>query len=219
MKKNLIGEELRNYNKQKVLEEAVGCLGEKGIHATKVSDIAQRAGVTTRSIERYYGGKENLLEFAAYDIFEKNFRATADNLKSLEGKISTGIEWMESFMDLQIEYFKEHFLEYMAIEEIEIYFYRKNFCEDLITEHLKHLKKLRTIVADILECGKKDGSIREDVSPIAVSNMINVVLQGAMMRIAVVYKNPVMEDIDFDVLQALQFTKIGLLGYLSTGKK
>lgn len=219
MKKNLTGEELRNYNKQRVLDETIALIGEKGIYGTKVADIAKRAGVTPRSIERYYGGKENLLEMAAYRMVDKNFQAMAENLRSLQGKNLTGLEFMESFLDLQIAYFKENYIEYLSIEEIEKYFYRKDLCRDLLKEHFKHLKKMRIIVERILEYGKKDGSIRKEVSPTAVSDMVNAVLQGTMMRIAILYKNPCMDEIDFDELAALYLARNGLLKYLKNEER
>lgn len=219
MKKNLTGEELRNYNKQRVLDETIALIGEKGIYGTKVADIAKRAGVTPRSIERYYGGKENLLEMAAYRMVDKNSQAMAENLRSLQGKNLTGLEFMESFLDLQIAYFKENYIEYLSIEEIEKYFYRKDFCRDLLKEHFRHLKKMRIIVEQILEYGKKDGSIRNEVSATAVSDMVNAVLQGTMMRIAILYKNPCMEDIDFDELAALYLARNGLLKYLKNEER
>ena len=219
MKKNLTGEELRNYNKQRVLDETIALIGEKGIYGTKVADIAKRAGVTPRSIERYYGGKENLLEMAAYRMVDKNSQAMAENLRSLQGKNLTGLEFMESFLDLQIAYFKENYIEYLSIEEIEKYFYRKDLCRDLLKEHFRHLKKMRIIVEQILEYGKKDGSIRNEVSATAVSDMVNAVLQGTMMRIAILYKNPCMEDIDFDELAALYLARNGLLKYLKNEER
>ena len=221
MRRALIGEELRNYNKKRVMEAAIKCLGEKGINATKVSEIAERAGVTTRSIERYYGGKENLLEEAVTHIVGKMFKVTADNLKAAEIEVgsATGLQWMETFIDLQIEYFKDNYLEYMSVAEIEIYFYRKNQCLNLSEHHLESLKNVRDILIRIIDCGKKDGTINKDVEPRDVANLVSVVLQGAMLRLSIVRKNPVLEKIALDDLKALEMTKAGILGYLQSGMK
>ena len=219
MRKTLVGEELRNYNKQRVLEEAINCLGEKGINTTKVSEIAQRAGVTTRSIERYYGGKENLLEEAVTHIVGKMYKATADNLRKLDlGDSITGIEWMERFIDLQIEYFKENYLEYMAVAEIEIYFYRKNQCVSISENHLGSLKKAREVITRIIECGKKDGTIREEIEPEDIATLISVVLQGSMIRLSLLHENHALDAIRFDDMKSLSLVKEGVLSYLRVTK-
>lgn len=217
MRSALVGEELRLYNKQRVLDEAIKCLGENGINATKVSDIAKRAGVTTRSIERYYGGKENLLEEAVTHIVGKMFKVTAENLKIADfGDDSvTGLKWMEKFIDLQIEYFRENYLEYMSVAEIEIYFYRKNQSLSISENHLASLKSVREILVKIINYGKKDGSIRKEVEPVDVASLVSVVLQGAMLRLSIVRNNPVMEKmVALDDMKALEMTKAGILGYL-----
>ena len=215
MKRALVGEELRLYNKQRVLEEAIKCLGENGINSTRVADIAKRAGVTTRSIERYYGGKENLLEEAVTHIVGKMFRVTADNLKAVDQHDgTTGIQWMERFIDLQIEYFKDNYLEYLSVAEIEIYFYRKNQCLTLSENHLASLRSVRDILVRIIDCGKEDGSIRKEVDPRDVANLVSIVLQGAMLRLSIVHNNPVIATVALDDMKALDMTKEGILGFL-----
>ena len=54
-------EELRAQNKQRVLDEALKCFYYEGIERTKVATIAQKAGVTSMSVYRYYGDKENIV--------------------------------------------------------------------------------------------------------------------------------------------------------------
>ncbi|MBP3539223.1 MAG: helix-turn-helix transcriptional regulator, partial [Oscillospiraceae bacterium] len=53
-------EELRERNIQLVTEKAVECFVERGIENTRVSDIAKAAGLTERSVYRYFPKKSDL---------------------------------------------------------------------------------------------------------------------------------------------------------------
>ena len=54
-------EEQREKNIRLVTEMALDCFLENGIEKTKVCDIARRAGLTERSVFRYFDTKADLV--------------------------------------------------------------------------------------------------------------------------------------------------------------
>ena len=58
-------EELRESNIQLVTEKALECFVERGIDNTRVSDIAKSAGLTERSVYRYFPTKSDIVIAAA----------------------------------------------------------------------------------------------------------------------------------------------------------
>lgn len=59
-------EELRQQNIQLVIEKALECFLEQGIEKTSVGEIARRAGLTERSLFRYFKKKTDIVLAAAY---------------------------------------------------------------------------------------------------------------------------------------------------------
>ncbi len=59
-------EELRENNKNLVVKKALECFRENGIEKTKIKDVANAAGLTERSVYRYFETKADLVLAAAY---------------------------------------------------------------------------------------------------------------------------------------------------------
>ncbi|MGL6292493.1 TetR/AcrR family transcriptional regulator [Eubacterium aggregans] len=54
-------EEYKEENMRQVLVAAMRCFEEEGIYVTTLNKIAKKAGVTIRSVSRYYGTKDRLI--------------------------------------------------------------------------------------------------------------------------------------------------------------
>ena len=63
--------ELRKQNIKLVVEKALGCFIRQGIDKTKVSQIAECAGLTERSVFRYFKTKTELVRAASYLYWDK----------------------------------------------------------------------------------------------------------------------------------------------------
>lgn len=85
-------QEVRERNKELVTEKALECFIEKGIEHTKISDAAKRAGVTERSVFRYFASKTDLLMAAALLYWENALAYTSNALESARRPGMTGIE-------------------------------------------------------------------------------------------------------------------------------
>ncbi len=66
-------------NKNKVIGHALSCFVEKGIESAKISEIAKRAGLTERSVFRYFDTKADLVLETAL-LFWQEAMARADTL-------------------------------------------------------------------------------------------------------------------------------------------
>jgi AcrR family transcriptional regulator len=85
-------EELRERNKKLVTEKALECFIESGIDKTKISDIAKRAGLTERSVYRYFATKTDLLIAASFLYWDKAEKYTREALEKVSRPGMTGIE-------------------------------------------------------------------------------------------------------------------------------
>ena len=85
-------EQLRENNKRLATEKALECFIENGIEKTKVSDIARRAGLTERSIFRYFATKTDIVIAAVFLYWEKAEKYTRETLEKESRPGMTGIE-------------------------------------------------------------------------------------------------------------------------------
>ena len=64
-------QEVREQNIALVTQTALACFVENGIEKTTIRDIAQHAGLTERSVYRYFAGKDELVIAAAYLYWDR----------------------------------------------------------------------------------------------------------------------------------------------------
>lgn len=84
-------ETLRQQNIDLVVEKALDCFLEQGIDKTKVSEVARRAGLTERSVFRYFKTKADLVLAAAY-LYWNRLIAHIDASLLRDGRERTGLE-------------------------------------------------------------------------------------------------------------------------------
>ena len=98
-------DELREQNKQLVTEKALELFIENGIAATKIKDIAKAAGVTERSVFRYFPTKTDIVQAAAY-----HYWWVAQD-EAFGGAVSgelTGIEQIRAYLRMYCDYFLKY---------------------------------------------------------------------------------------------------------------
>ena len=64
-------QEVREQNIALVTQTALACFVENGIEKTTIRDIAQHAGLTERSVYRYFAGKDELVIAAAFLYWDR----------------------------------------------------------------------------------------------------------------------------------------------------
>ena len=85
-------QEVREQNIALVTQTALACFVENGIEKTTIRDIAHRAGLTERSVYRYFAGKDELVIAAAYLYWDRAKELAAQSLAKQRRRGMTGIE-------------------------------------------------------------------------------------------------------------------------------
>lgn len=85
-------QEVREQNIALVTQTALACFVENGIEKTTIRDIAQHAGLTERSVYRYFAGKDELVIAAAYLYWDRAKELAAQSLAKQRRRGMTGIE-------------------------------------------------------------------------------------------------------------------------------
>ena len=85
-------QEVREQNIALVTQTALACFVENGIDKTTIRDIAHRAGLTERSVYRYFATKDELVVAAAFLYWDRAKAQAAQALAAQQRAGMTGIE-------------------------------------------------------------------------------------------------------------------------------
>ena len=85
-------DELKTQNIRTVTEKALVCFIKNGITNTKVSEIAKTAGLTERSVYRYFPTKSDIVISAAFCYWERAKEYIAWELDTHDYEHLSGIE-------------------------------------------------------------------------------------------------------------------------------
>lgn len=197
----IANEELREKNVKNVLEQALDCFKEFGLEATTIKLVAKRAGVTTRSVSRYFGGKSNLIA-EVMRLFSNDFFAKVDEgfrIASKEEK--SGFEQVSLYLKLQYAIYKDDYTDFLLVLEMERYL---SICQEdnkeaMLVQYFRHMHRYRGILLEILEKGMQDGSIRSSLTAKETCILGSLEYLGFLQRMAMNRRLqvPVDEDIQF----------------------
>jgi AcrR family transcriptional regulator len=162
-------------NKEKlILDSAVALFTTKGFQATRMEDVAKRAGISKGLTYFYYKNKEDLfmaLTKKAFDQFKEEFREV------LRSKGKNGMEMLTDLMAKIVNFAKEHPVYYQAV--INFLDVLKKYNQPALRKEIDplildsiHFHKLLEIHHEPIKLGVqmvsqgiKDGSIRPELQP------------------------------------------------------
>lgn len=154
-------QEVREQNKQKVIENALIMFLNNGIENTKVVDIAKASGLTERSVFRYFNTKADLVLAAAMHFFNHE----VDILHSFWDEIDkSGENGHEKVYQVLLAYAMLFFNEKKSlvfVQEAEIYLYRSNMLDTIRPRPIKAYKSKEGPLSIAICEGIEDGSIKD----------------------------------------------------------
>jgi AcrR family transcriptional regulator len=162
-------------NKEKlILDSAVALFTAKGFQATRMEDVAKKAGISKGLTYFYYKNKEDLfmaLTKKAFDQFKEEFREV------LRSKGKNGMEMLVDLMEKIVNFAKEQPVYYQAVlnflDVLKKYNQatsrKENYPLILDSIHFHkmleiHLEPIKLGVQMVSQ-GIKDGSIRPELQP------------------------------------------------------
>lgn len=153
----------KELNKKRVGECALQCFVEKGIEETTIPEIAEQAGITERTVYRYFGTKENLVIEAALLLWEMVETEVEQKYKESDVNSMSGAKQIEllikGYADLCFLKKQELIFAY----EAESYLNRKG--KALLLENKPPLAYEQSVgpLAKAIHKGLEDGTVRKDI--------------------------------------------------------
>jgi AcrR family transcriptional regulator len=166
-------EALQMSRKETILEAATALFARKGFSATPTSAIAREAGVAEGLVFHYFKTKKGVLLCILKDVTERYLsgcRARFENCR-------TGLDAVKALIGFHFEFGAENTDALLVlIRDIP-----GSFCQNLALTNqnsLNGMYKVLCIWEKCIERGRRDGSLRHDLSPRETAFVIQGMLIG-----------------------------------------
>jgi TetR/AcrR family acrAB operon transcriptional repressor len=157
-----------------IFKTALLIFSKKGYSATRLEDIAQRAGVTRGAIYWHFKNKFDLY----YQLMEESFSGYANRVKKILEADDSPLNRIRSLMkETLISLEKDE--EYRAAEEI--LFFKTELTKEMKDPSnavVDHNHNLRTDLAELIQRGIQSGEIKSGTDPYIASIVLISFLNG-----------------------------------------
>lgn len=164
-----------NKTKKKIIEEAEILFTENGYDATSVKDICEKVGISKGAFFHHFPTKE----FLFLEILEKYLSDLNIKMNEIEKKSKNILKAMENMTEI----LEEIFITSKGKFTIFLEFLRKSSKnEEIMKKISKEFQKYQEYVYKMIEKGKKEKSIRDDLDSLFVSQIIISLAIGMILR-------------------------------------
>lgn len=184
----------RETNRDRVIARALDCFVEQGIEAATIADIAQRAGVTERSVYRYFKTKADLvLEAALLFWSEAMGRVDAQAQRELRGDMC-GAERIGRILRGYAQLYFTHRRQMVFVHEAEAYL---NRCGKALLVENKPPAAFEDGAGPLsaaIHKGMEDGSVRGDIDMASLYYNTYDAMLGLIQKLAIGGRNGPADD-------------------------
>lgn len=183
--------------RRQILDAAVRVFARQGFHATRVSDIADEAGVAYGLVYHYFNSKDEVLN----ELFVERWSLL---LAAIEETDRTGADPREKLGAVATFIFESyrHDPELMKVIIVEVTRAANSFGKT----HLEEIRRAYESIAKIVAEGQESGAFRRDVAPMFAS----MAFYGAIEQLLSgwIFETIPASDADFDQARDLLVTTI-----------
>src|SRR5512132_3669707 len=155
--------------RRQILDAAVRVFARQGFHSTRVSDIADEAGVAYGLVYHYFRSKEQVLN----ELFSERWSLLLTTIEQTNGDTSPR-ERLAMVAGFIVESYR-HDPELMKVIIVEVTRAANSFGRT----HLPEIRKAYELIAEIVSDAQEAGEFRDDVDP----NFAALVFYGAIEQL------------------------------------
>lgn len=175
----------KEARKTEVIKVAATIFKETGIENTKISDIADAAGIGVASMYRYYKTKPDIVIATGIYLWQTEVAQFLEDLKRIDYDKLSGYEQMVKILSI----FKTMVLEKKALlsylDEFDNYVVKERVTKERLKDYEKNVLNIRPFVEKAMNHGMEDGSIaRMDLNTyyVTVMHMLMSLSQKLVLR-------------------------------------
>jgi len=159
---------------EQIIEAAFDLIGAEGVHALSIARIAERVGIVPSALYRHFKSKEDVLD-AVLELIRTRLSA---NVTQVRKETPEALPRLRSLLMRQVRMLNEN----RAIPHVV-------FSDGIYTGHPDRKAKVAKTITSylkqiqiIIEDGKQDGAIRQDVVPSTAAIMfLGIILPAAVL--------------------------------------
>jgi len=169
----------REEKRQLLIQAAARVFAEQGFSSTRVSDIAERAGVAKGTVYEYFTSKEELF-FAVFERTNQQIRDRVDGVMIAHPSARDRLQWLfrlgAEIVAEQRELYPMMNLDFWVTA-------RGSALEEAFTRSLADLyREYRELAADIIRQGQETGEFRSDAEPGRLATVLVSTFDGLGMQ-------------------------------------
>jgi TetR/AcrR family transcriptional regulator, fatty acid metabolism regulator protein len=146
--------------RRQILDAAIRVFARQGFHATRVSDIADEAGVAYGLVYHYFSSKDEVLN----ELFSQRWSLLLAAIEETDGGDATPRDKLAAVAAFIVESYR-HNPELMKVIIVEVTRAANSFGRT----HLPEIRKAYESIAKIVADGQEVGAFRRDIDPIFAS--------------------------------------------------
>jgi TetR/AcrR family transcriptional regulator, fatty acid metabolism regulator protein len=142
--------------RRQILDAAIRVFARQGFHSTRVSDIADEAGVAYGLVYHYFSSKDEVLN----ELFSARWSLLIAAIEETERNGAAPREQLEAVASFIVDSYR-HDPELMKVIIVEVTRAANSFGRT----HLPEIRAAYDAIAKIVEEGQRQGAFRADVDP------------------------------------------------------
>jgi AcrR family transcriptional regulator len=142
--------------RRQILDAAIRVFARQGFHSTRVSDIADEAGVAYGLVYHYFSSKDEVLN----ELFSERWSLLMAAIEEADRGAESPREKLGTVAGFIIESYR-HDPELMKVIIVEVTRAANSFGRT----HLQEIRRAYESIARIVEEGQKSGEFRSDIDP------------------------------------------------------
>jgi TetR/AcrR family transcriptional regulator, fatty acid metabolism regulator protein len=146
--------------RRQILDAAIRVFARQGFHATRVSDIADEAGVAYGLVYHYFRSKDEVLN----ELFVERWSLLLSAIEETDRAGQTPREKLAAVAAFIVDSYR-HDPELMKVIIVEVTRAANSFGRT----HLPEIRRAYESIAKIVEDGQKAGAFRDDIAPLFAS--------------------------------------------------
>jgi AcrR family transcriptional regulator len=178
--------------RRQILDAAVRVFARQGFHSTRVSDIADEAGVAYGLVYHYFSSKDEVLN----ELFSERWSLLMAAIEEADSGAGSPREKLGAVAGFIVESYR-HDPELMKVIIVEVTRAANSFGRT----HLPEIRRAYESIARIVEEGQKSGEFRQDIDPAFAS----MSFYGAIEQLLSGWIFDLIPATDTDYEQAKQF--------------
>jgi AcrR family transcriptional regulator len=171
--------DLRDKKERQILEAAAAVFAERGFRATRVADVAERAGIGKGTVYEYFRSKEDLF-LRLFDWYTSE--ALVSMVGELEGPTGSAIDALRRSAANLLESCQRMLPFYPLTMEFWSASTAPEFRERLVEEFRDLYRRFRAALAGAIRAGIAQGELGSHVNPEAVAAVLVSAYDGLFLQ-------------------------------------